>query len=93
MMTAFLQLVAQVQRPMVELSRQIPAFIQVFTATERAGRAFILIAGRTGGSGPVTRQTGHLPEGRGLFLSGQQPQSLEGILTRLPAGKSYGCGR
>lgn len=35
MMTAFLQLVAQVQRPMVELSRQIPAFIQVFTATER----------------------------------------------------------
>ena len=35
MMTAFLQLVAQVQRPIVDLGRQIPAFIQVFTSTER----------------------------------------------------------
>lgn len=35
MMTAFLQLVAQIQRPMVDLSRQIPAFIRVATSTER----------------------------------------------------------
>lgn len=35
MMAAFLQLVAQIQRPMVDLSRQIPAFIRVFTSTER----------------------------------------------------------
>lgn len=35
MMTAFLQLVSQVQRPMVDLSRQIPAFVQVFTSVER----------------------------------------------------------
>lgn len=35
MMAAFLQLVSQIQRPMVDLSRQIPAFIRVFTATER----------------------------------------------------------
>ena len=35
MMAAFLQLVSQTQRPMVDLSRQIPAFIRVFTATER----------------------------------------------------------
>ena len=35
MMTAFLQLVAQIQRPMVDLSRQIPSFIRVFTSTER----------------------------------------------------------
>lgn len=35
MMTAFLQLVSQVQRPMVDLSRQIPAFIRVFTSIER----------------------------------------------------------
>lgn len=35
MMAAFLQLVSQAQRPMVDLSRQIPAFIRVFTATER----------------------------------------------------------
>lgn len=35
MMAAFLQLVSQVQRPMVDLSRQIPAFIRLFTSTER----------------------------------------------------------
>lgn len=35
MMTAFLQLVAQVQRPVVELSRQVPAFVQTLTSVER----------------------------------------------------------
>ena len=35
MMTAFLQLVAQVRRPIVELSRQIPAFVRAFTSIER----------------------------------------------------------
>lgn len=34
-MTAFLQLVAQIQNPMIELSRQIPGFIRVMTASER----------------------------------------------------------
>lgn len=35
MLTAFLQLVAQVQRPVVELSRQLPAFINALTSIER----------------------------------------------------------
>lgn len=35
MMTAFLQLVAQVQRPVVEMSRHIPAFVHSVTSTER----------------------------------------------------------
>lgn len=35
MMTAFLQLVAQVQRPVVELSRYLPSFIQSVTSVER----------------------------------------------------------
>lgn len=35
MMTAFLQLVAQVQRPVVELSRQVPAFARTLTSVER----------------------------------------------------------
>lgn len=34
-MTAFLQLVAQVQRPAVELSQQIPAFVYGITSAER----------------------------------------------------------
>ena len=35
MMTAFLQLVGQVQRPIAEFGRQIPAFIQAITSVER----------------------------------------------------------
>ena len=35
MMTAFLQLVMQVQRPVVELSRQIPGFVSTLTSVER----------------------------------------------------------
>ena len=35
MMTAFLQLVGQVQRPVATLGRQIPAFIQAVTSVER----------------------------------------------------------
>lgn len=35
MMTAFLQLVGQVQRPVAELGSQIPAFIQAVTSVER----------------------------------------------------------
>ena len=35
MMTAFLQLVGQVQRPVAELSRHIPAFINALTSVER----------------------------------------------------------
>lgn len=34
-MTAFLQLVSQIQGPMVDLSRQIPAFIRTVTSAER----------------------------------------------------------
>lgn len=35
MMTAFMQLAGQVQRPMLELSRQLPSFIHVSTAVDR----------------------------------------------------------
>ena len=35
MMTAFLQLVGQVQRPVAELARQVPAFIHAATSVER----------------------------------------------------------
>lgn len=34
-MTAFLQLVSQIQGPMVDLSRQVPAFIRTVTSAER----------------------------------------------------------
>ena len=35
MMTAFLQLVGQVQRPIAELGREVPAFIKALTSVER----------------------------------------------------------
>ena len=35
MMTAFLQLVGQVQRPLADLSKHVPAFIQAMTSEER----------------------------------------------------------
>lgn len=35
MMTAFLQLVGQVQRPIAELGKQVPAFIRAITSVER----------------------------------------------------------
>ena len=40
-MTAFLQLVGQVQRPIAELGHQIPAFIQAITSIERLMELFI----------------------------------------------------
>lgn len=41
-MMAFLQLVSQVQRPVVDFSRQIPAFIQVFTSVERLAELYAI---------------------------------------------------
>lgn len=35
MMTAFLQLVGQIQHPMVELSQEVPAFVHVLTSIDR----------------------------------------------------------
>lgn len=35
MMTAFLQLVAQIQRPVLDLGRQVPAFVHAVASTER----------------------------------------------------------
>ena len=41
-MAAFLQLVAQIQGPLVELSRQIPAFIHLITSSERLAEIAVL---------------------------------------------------
>lgn len=41
-MAAFLQLVAQIQGPLVELSRQIPAFVHLVTSSERLSEITVL---------------------------------------------------
>ena len=40
MMTAFMQLAGQVQRPIMELSRQLPSFIHVTTAVDRLAELY-----------------------------------------------------
>ncbi len=72
MMAAFLQLVAQVQRPMVDMSRQIPAFIHVFTSTERLVELDEL---------PQEQQ------GDPIRLSGSPGVSIKGLTYAYPDGK------
>lgn len=50
MMTAFLQLVAQAQRPAVELSRQLPVFARVLTSVDRLEELLALPQERQGAS-------------------------------------------
>ena len=57
-MTAFLQLVAQIQNPMLELSRQIPAFIRVTTAAERLAELSDAPLEQTGKPVVLTGRTG-----------------------------------
>lgn len=71
MMAAFLQLVAQIQRPMVDLSRQIPAFIRVFTSTERLAELTTL---------PLEEQ------GAPIRLRGAVGIRIEGLTYSYPGG-------
>lgn len=71
MMTAFLQLVAQVQRPVVELSRYLPSFIHSVTSVERLAELDHL---------PVEEQ------GDPVFLSGAVGVRLEGVDFSYPGG-------
>lgn len=71
-LTAFLQLVAQVQRPVVELARQIPAFISALTSVERIDELTSL---------PLEEQ------GKPLILKGKVGIRLENVTFAYPDGK------
>lgn len=100
MMAAFLQLVSQIQRPMVDLSRQIPAFIRVFTSTERLAELSSLPLEEQGEpvhlQGPVGIRIEGLsyayPDGRRRVLDGFtydfRPGSLTAIVGETGVGKS-----
>lgn len=100
MMAAFLQLVSQAQRPMVDLSRQIPAFIRVFTATERLAELTSLPLERQGKSVRLTGNLGirisHVrfsyPDSGREVLAGFshdfRPGSLTAIVGETGVGKS-----
>ena len=69
MMTAFLQLVAQIQRPMIELSRQIPTFINAITSCDRLTELYDL---------PLEEK------GESIKLSGQIGIRLQGLTFAYP---------
>lgn len=71
-LTAFLQLVAQVQRPVVELARQIPAFISALTSVERIDELTSL---------PLEEQE------EPLILKGKVGIRLENVTFAYPDGK------
>lgn len=76
MMTAFLQLVTQAQRPMVELSRQIPSFVHVTTSIERLVELFDLPLEERGKTTKLKGQVGiYLKE-----LTFSYPQSKRNVI-------------
>lgn len=100
MMTAFLQLATQVQRPMVELSRQIPSFIHVTTSIERLAELSDLPLEEQGEAIKLTGNTGiRLEKLTFAYSESTQniiedlthdftPGSLTAILGETGAGKS-----
>lgn len=99
MMTAFLQLVAQIQGPMVEFSRQVPVFVQAFASVERI-HALASLPPEEQGS-PVrldgvagVRMTGvsfAYPDGHRVmqgFTHDFAPGSLTAVVGETGAGKS-----
>src|SRR5574344_358884 len=99
-MTAFLQLVSQIQRPMVYLSRQIPAFIHATTSIDRLreleGFPVEVAAGSTFMPGKVGIRIRHVtysyPDGKRNVLSDFSydfaPGSKTAILGETGVGKS-----
>ena len=101
MMTAFLQLVGQVQRPIAELAHQVPAFIHAATSVERLMDLQALEQERTGDAPVVlsgapgirlTDVTFSYPERPEPVLSGFShdfsPGSMTVIMGPTGAGKS-----
>ena len=72
MMTAFLQLVAQVQRPVVQLSQEVPGFIKAMTAAERLEELFSMETE---------------PKGEPVRLEGAVGVSVEDVSYTYPDGK------
>ena len=88
-MAAFLQLVAQIQGPLVELSRQIPAFIHLITSSERLAEIAVLPLEQQGKSIMLDGIPGirvesldfSYPDGEKKVLNGFTHNFLPGSLT------------
>lgn len=99
-MTAFLQLVGQIQRPVLDLSHQLPAFIHISTSVDRLTELMNLPLEEQGESVTLSGQVGvrlsdvefAYPSNRERVFNGFshdfEPGSLTAILGRTGAGKS-----
>lgn len=100
MMTAFLQLVGQIQRPVLELSHQLPTFIHITTSVDRLVELInmpleeqgdsIALDGRVGVSleGVTFAYEGNRDEVLHDFSCDFAPGSLTAVLGHTGAGKS-----
>lgn len=100
MMTAFLQLVAQIQRPVVELGRQVPAFIHATASAERLAALLRVPLEEQGSPVRLNGQVGirmqhvcfaYTPDGREIlsgFTHDFLPGSQTAIVGETGAGKS-----
>ena len=77
MMTAFLQLVGQVQRPIAELARELPAFIHALTSIERLMEIDALPAEADGEEWIADGAAGVRFEGVNFRYSEQSPEVLK----------------
>lgn len=100
MMTAFLQLVSMVQRPVVELSQKVPAFMEMTVATDRL-RELLDLPTETSGKPELTGESTGLrlenvtfryPDGDGNVIDGLsydfRPGSVTVIKGETGAGKT-----
>ena len=100
MMTAFLQLVGQIQHPMVELSQEIPAFVHVLTSIDRLEEINQLTPEEKGQPQVLRHCAGirfeqvsfHYPDGKEDIFHGFchdfRPGSMTAIVGETGAGKS-----
>lgn len=100
MMTAFLQLVGQIQHPMIELSQEIPAFVHVLTSIDRLDEIDQLPIEENGDPLVLTHCAGirfenvvfQYPEGKeaifNRFSHDFRPGSMTAIVGETGAGKS-----
>lgn len=100
MMTAFLQLVGQIQRPIMNLSRQLPSLINSLTSAERLGEIAALPSEQQGESFELGDKVGirfrnvsfSYPGSSDLVLSGFnhdfKPGSMTALVGETGAGKS-----
>ena len=77
MMTAFLQLVGQVQRPVADLARELPAFIHALTSIERLMEIEELPAEEDGPEWTADGAAGVRFEGVSFRYSEQSPEVLK----------------